>query len=76
MTGPMCRAARALLGISATTLAAESGVSVRSIHTCEKSAGIPRMNIATVERIQRALERLGIEFLTRTNGGVGVRLRR
>jgi hypothetical protein len=34
------------------------------------------MHIDTLEKIQHALEAAGVEFLQRSNGGVGVRLRR
>jgi hypothetical protein len=34
------------------------------------------MHIATLEKIQAALEAAGVEFIQRSNGGVGVRLRR
>jgi hypothetical protein len=35
-----------------------------------------RQNVATLNKIQAAFEAAGIEFLQRSNGGVGVRLRR
>lgn len=76
ITGPQARAARALLGWSVQRLSEESGVSPRSIHTAEQSPGVPRMTVALIERLQQALERGGVEFLQRSNGGVGVRLRR
>jgi transcriptional regulator with XRE-family HTH domain len=76
ITGPQCRAARALLGWSVQELSELSGVSARSIHTCERALGVPRMTVATIERIQQALERGGVEFIQRSNGGVGVRMRR
>jgi transcriptional regulator with XRE-family HTH domain len=75
-TGPQCRAARAFLGWSVAELAKAAGVSWRTIQRAEASEGVPRMNIATLEKIQGALEAAGIEFLARSNGGVGVRLKR
>lgn len=75
ITGPQCRAARALLGWSIQKLSEESGVSTRSIHTCERAPDVPRMTVTTLERIEAALAAAGVEFIRRNNGGIGVRLR-
>jgi hypothetical protein len=48
----------------------------RTIRRAEASEGVPRMHIATLEEIQHALEAAGVEFIQRSNGGAGVRLRR
>jgi hypothetical protein len=74
-TGPQCRAARGLLGWSVARLAEAAGVSWRTIQRAEASQGVPRMHIDTLEKIQFALEGAGVEFIARSNGGVGVRLR-
>jgi hypothetical protein len=75
-TGPQCRAARGLLGWSVAQLAQAAGVAWRTIQRAEASEGVPRMHIATLEKIQAALEAAGVEFIQRSNSGVGVRLRR
>ena len=81
LTGPLCRAARGLLGWSVADLADASGVSARSIHTVERAPGIPlTMNIRTLQKLQAAFEAAGVEIIepgTRSlAGGGGVRLRR
>jgi predicted transcriptional regulator len=78
-TGEQIRAARAMLGWSVATLASKAGVSWRTIQRAEAAGNqVPRMHIATVEKIQGALEAEGIEFLRagqRSNGGPGIRRR-
>jgi predicted transcriptional regulator len=78
-TGEQIRAARAMLGWSVAILASKAGVSWRTIQRAEAAGNqVPRMHIATVEKIQGALEAEGIEFLRagqRSNGGPGIRRR-
>jgi predicted transcriptional regulator len=79
-TGEQIRAARAMLGWSITELSRQAGVSWRTVQRAEAAgASVPRMHIATVEKLQRALEDGGIEFLQasqRSNGGgAGIRRR-
>jgi predicted transcriptional regulator len=79
-TGEQIRAARAMLGWSVSELARQAGVSWRTVQRAEAAgASVPRMHIATIEKLQRALEDGGIEFLQasqRSNGGgVGIRRR-
>jgi transcriptional regulator with XRE-family HTH domain len=74
-TGPQCRAARGLLNWSIARLAEAAGVSWRTVQRAEASEGVPRMHIATLEKIQAALEAAGVELISRSNGGVGVRMR-
>lgn len=73
LTGNHIKAARALLGIDQERLSELSGVSVNTIRTQEASGNRPVAGYAsTRDRVQRALEDLGIEF---TNGdSPGVRL--
>ena len=67
------RAARAWLGLSQETLAAEAGVARRTLIRIENSEepGSDR----TMEKLRLALERHGIEFLFEGLQGVGVRYR-
>jgi hypothetical protein len=51
-TGPQCRAARGLLGWSVQQLAEAAGVSWRSVQRAKAATGIPRMHVATLEKIQ------------------------
>jgi hypothetical protein len=62
-----------LLSLKDSSTWASEGVSWRTIQRAEASE---RMHIATLEKIQQALEAAGVEFLQRSNSGVGVRLRR
>jgi transcriptional regulator with XRE-family HTH domain len=73
LTGNHVKAARALLGIDQEHLSELSGVSINTIRTQEASGDQPIAGYAsTRDKVQRALEALGIEF---TNGGApGVRL--
>ena len=68
-----CRAARILIGIDQTTLAAEAKVSERTVTDFER--GERRPQSATLQALVSALERLGIELITENGGGVGARVR-
>jgi hypothetical protein len=73
LTGNHIKAARALLGIDQERLSELSGVSINTVRNCEASGDQMVAGYAsTREKVQRALEALGIEFY---NGGApGVRL--
>lgn len=73
LTGNHVKAARALLGIDQERLSELSGVSINTIRTQEASGDQPIAGYAsTREKVQRALEVMGIEF---SNGDApGVRL--
>lgn len=74
MQRPQLRAARALLAWSQERLAAESGVSLPTIKRLEPGDGSLATKVATMEKLQSALEAAGVEF---TNSGQpGVRLRK
>ncbi|MDP2297673.1 MAG: helix-turn-helix transcriptional regulator [Pseudolabrys sp.] len=73
LTGNHLKAARALAGLDQEQLAERSGVSINTIRNME-SAGADAIGgfASTRQKVQSALEKLGIEFL---NGGQpGVRL--
>ena len=76
MTGAQLRAARALLGWSAQTLATASGVGITTIRKNELASGPVTMIRANVEVLTRTLENAGIEFIPENGGGSGVRLRK
>jgi transcriptional regulator with XRE-family HTH domain len=77
LTGPQIRAARALLGWTAQTLADLSGVSLRTILRAEGVSGVPRMRTDTLDALQLTLEQGGVIFIdANTTAGPGVRLRR
>src|SRR5262249_46367793 len=69
-----CRAARGLLAWSQQELAQKAGVGVVTVHQLEAGTSKPRR--ATLEVIQQAFERAGVEFINENGGGPGLRLRR
>jgi len=73
LTGAQIRAARALLGWSATDLSQRSAVSLRTIQRAELAETL--MTMANQLAVRRALEAAGVEFIDENGGGPGVRLR-
>lgn len=67
------RAARTLLGWSQKDLADVSGLSLPTIQRME-TLGLHRSSAGNVDKVQRALETAGIEFIN--DDAPGVRLRR
>ena len=78
ITGIQIRAARALLGWSASRLAINAGVSYPTVQRAESVDGIPNMRTGSLAALQNTLQIAGIEFLDGSytgTGGPGVRLR-
>ncbi len=73
ITSSQIKAARALLGITATKLAELSGVAFTTIVRVESSEGIPSGQVKTLDAVQRAIEDAGIEFIGTPEEGAGVR---
>jgi DNA-binding XRE family transcriptional regulator len=73
LTSSQCRAARAMLEWSRTSLAEESQVSERTIIDFERGARTPQNS--TKLAIKTAFEKAGIEFIDENGGGgPGLRL--
>jgi hypothetical protein len=72
VTGAQIRAARALVGWSATTLVQRSGVSYPTIQRAESVDGIPRLQAPNLAAIQRTLEDAGLVFLACAESGTNV----
>jgi transcriptional regulator with XRE-family HTH domain len=70
------KAARALLAWSQEQLASVANVSIPTIKRLESKDGPLGGRTDTGERIRKALERAGIEFIDEDGGGPGVRLRK
>jgi transcriptional regulator with XRE-family HTH domain len=70
------KAARALLGWSQEDLARAADVSVPTIKRLEASEGLLGGRSETGEKIQKALQAAGVEFIAENGGGPGVRLRK
>jgi transcriptional regulator with XRE-family HTH domain len=67
------RAARALLGWSQTDLARHAGLSVPTVKRLEGGFG-PNVSDEARVKMQKTLERAGINFIDENGGGPGVRL--
>jgi transcriptional regulator with XRE-family HTH domain len=71
------KAARALLAWSQSDLAQNSGVSEPTIARLESADSQELGGRAdTAEKLQRALERAGVEFIPENGGGAGVRMKK
>jgi transcriptional regulator with XRE-family HTH domain len=74
LTGRQIAAARTLVGLSQTELAASSKISVPTLRRMESSDGPASGYANNADAVRRALEAAGVEF---TNGDQpGVRLKR
>lgn len=74
ISGTQLRAARALLGWTATDTARRAKVTRKTIERLEQSAGVPQARVLTLEALQRAFEAAGVEFVGTPEEGPGVRL--
>jgi len=75
MTPETCRAARSLLNLSQTELAARAKVSVVTLRNYEKGT-TEAPSHKTWLAIKRALEQAGVQFIDENGGGPGLRLRK
>jgi transcriptional regulator with XRE-family HTH domain len=74
-TGNQLKAARMLADVGQIELAEEAGVSIGTIRNMEGEGGATlKSGLATIRRVQAALEARGIEF--QNHGQPGVRLMR
>jgi predicted transcriptional regulator len=73
ITPRQIRAARALLGWSQQQLADKAIVSLNAVVRLE--SGVVDSRISTVQAVQKALVKAGIEFLDADQKGEGVRLK-
>jgi transcriptional regulator with XRE-family HTH domain len=75
MTPETCRAARSLLSLSQSELAARAKVSVVTLRNYENGA-TEAPSLRTWLAIKRALEQAGVQFIDENGGGPGLRLRK
>ena len=75
ITSEQLRAARQLIRLTADDLAKISGVGVDTIRRFELMTGVPSGNARTVEALQKALEKAGIDFIGSPDDRPGVRLK-
>ena len=76
ISGAQIRAARALLGLSATELAERAGVGWATVQRFESAEGLPQGRSSTLQRIQDTLENAGVTFVGDPVASPGVQLRR
>ena len=70
------KAARALLGWSQEELAGAANVSIPTIKRLEAGEGPLGGRSETGDKIRKALQVAGVEFIDENGGGAGVRLRK
>lgn len=75
VTPDQIRAARALLRWSARVLAERSSVHITTIQRMERIQGNLRGRIATLRKVQAALEAAGVKFTGQNGDNPGTRLR-
>jgi transcriptional regulator with XRE-family HTH domain len=75
LTIEQLRAARGLLGWSQSKLAERAGLSLPTVKRVEINLG-PRVSEEARNKLRRALESAGVEFIDENGGGPGVRLRK
>jgi transcriptional regulator with XRE-family HTH domain len=75
LTIEQLRAARGLLGWSQSVLAARAGLSLPTVKRVEADLGL-RVSDEARDKLRRALETAGVEFIDENGGGPGVRLRK
>jgi transcriptional regulator with XRE-family HTH domain len=75
LTIEQIRAARGLLGWSQSKLAERAGLSLPTVKRVEIDLGL-RVSEAARNKLRRALESAGVEFIDENGGGPGVRLRK
>ncbi|WP_139976791.1 MULTISPECIES: helix-turn-helix domain-containing protein [Brucella/Ochrobactrum group] len=73
ITGPQCRAARALVEFSRDRLAQLSGIDTATIEQFERKLGKPADE--QIKALADALEKAGALFIPENGGGAGVRLK-
>lgn len=76
ITSHQIRAGRALVRWSLEDLTRESGVGISTIRRMEAADGVPATSARNLVAVQEALERAGVEFISKNGGGPGVRLRK
>ena len=73
ITSGQIRAARSLIKWTGKELAAASGVAFSTLMRLETGDGVPSAQVKTLDSIQKAFEKAGIEFIGTVDDGAGVR---
>jgi transcriptional regulator with XRE-family HTH domain len=72
LTPALCKAARALVGLTQRDLSARAALGDQTLADFERGARQPLA--ANLEKLRMALEAAGVEFIAENGGGPGVRL--
>lgn len=75
ITSGQIRAARSLIKWTGKELAEFSGVAFSTLMRLETGEGVPAAQAKTLDSVQRAFEKAGIEFIGSPEDGAGVRWR-
>lgn len=75
ITSGQIRAARSLLKWTGKQLADESGVAFSTLMRLEMGEGIPAAQAKTLDAIEKAFEKAGVEFIGTPESGAGIRWR-
>jgi len=75
ITSGQIRAARALVKWTGKELAEASGVAFSTLMRLETGEGIPSAQAKTLDAIEKAFERVGVQFIGSPEGGAGVKWR-
>lgn len=74
LTPSQCRAARGLINWSQRELSEKASVSKKTVEQFELVNSDPYKG--TLEKIRKALEKAGVQFIEENGGGAGVRTRK
>jgi transcriptional regulator with XRE-family HTH domain len=75
ITSGQIRAARSLIKWTGKDLAEASGVAFSTLMRLETGEGVPAAQAKTLDAIQKAFEKAGVEFIGSPDEGAGVRWR-
>ena len=73
ITSGQIRAARSLIKWTGKELAEVSGVAFSTLMRLETGEGVPAAQAKTLDAIQKAFEKAGVEFIGTPESGAGVR---
>ena len=73
ITSDQIRAARSLLRWTGKDLAEQAGVGFSTLMRLESEEGVPSAQSKTLEAIQKAFEKAGVEFIGAPDSQAGVR---
>jgi transcriptional regulator with XRE-family HTH domain len=74
ITGQQIRMARQALRWTADELAKRAEITSKTIQRIEAENGPPKSSVTTLEKIRKAFEAAGIEFIGTPDDGPGIRL--